>query len=33
MSHRHLKSRDSAFQNGDLFQVLTDFNGREDTFL
>jgi hypothetical protein len=29
--HRHLNSRDSAFQNGDRFQVLTDFNGREDT--
>ena len=28
--HRHLNSRDSAFQNGDRFQVLTDFNGRED---
>jgi hypothetical protein len=28
--HRRLNSRDSAFQNGDRFQVLTDFNGRED---
>jgi hypothetical protein len=28
--HQHLNSRDSAFQNGDRFQVLTDFNGRED---
>jgi hypothetical protein len=25
-----VNSRDSAFQNGDRFQVLTDFNGRED---
>ena len=28
--HRHLNSRDSAFQNGGRFQVLIDFNGRED---
>ena len=27
---RHLNSRDSAFQNGDRFQVLTDFNGWQD---
>ena len=31
--HRHLNSRDSAFQNGDRFQELTDFNGREDTYV
>ena len=31
--HRHLNSRDGAFQNGDRFQVLTDFNGREDTMI
>jgi hypothetical protein len=31
--HRHLNSRDSAFQNGDRFQVLTDFNGRQDILL
>jgi hypothetical protein len=29
--HRHLNSRDSIFQNDDRFQVLTHFNGREDT--
>ena len=29
--NQHLNSRDSAFQNGDRFQVLTDFNGRKDT--
>ena len=29
-SHRHLNSRGSAFQNCDRFQVLTNFNGRED---
>ena len=28
--HRHLNSRDCAFQNGPRFQVLTDFSGRED---
>ena len=28
--HRHLNSRDSTFQNCDRFQVLTNFNGRED---
>jgi hypothetical protein len=28
--HRHLNSRDSAFQNGDRFQILIDINGRED---
>ena len=31
--HRHLNSRDSAFQNGDLFQVLTDFIRREDILI
>jgi hypothetical protein len=30
--HWHLNSRDGVFQNGDRFQVLTDFNGREDTY-
>ena len=30
--HRHLNSCDSAFQNGDRFQVLTDFNEWEDTW-
>jgi hypothetical protein len=33
LRHRHLNSRDSAFQNGDRFQMLTDFNRREDTFI